>query len=78
MVSVYPMKGPHLREWGHPDTVRGGLAMRGLITTRHLVTNASVIIREFGLGAYVRCLWTALASRRPVTFLEVVMRCASR
>lgn len=52
--------------------------MRGLITTRHLLTNAPVIIREFGLSAYLTCVKRALLSRRPVTFLEVVMRCASR
>jgi hypothetical protein len=48
--------------------------MQGIITTRHLVTNASTIISEFGLGAYVRCVTAAMLSRRPVTFLEMVMR----
>ena len=51
--------------------------MRGLITTRHLVTNARLIIQEFGLAAYVRCLSHALLSRRPVTFLECMVRCGS-
>ena len=49
--------------------------MRGLITTRHLVTNAPTIIQEFGFAAYMRCVAIALLSRRPVTFLECVMRC---
>ncbi len=48
--------------------------MQGLITTRHLVTNAPVIMKEFGVGAYVRCLAAATLGRRKVTFLEVVMR----
>jgi hypothetical protein len=48
--------------------------MRGLITSRHLVTNAPTIIQEFGMSAYLRCLAACLFSRRDVTFLEVVMR----
>lgn len=48
--------------------------MRGLITTRHLVLNASTIVQEFGLLAYLRCLGMALFSRRPVTFLECIVR----
>lgn len=48
--------------------------MRGLITTRSLVTHAPTIIQEFGVGAYVRCLAACLLSRREVTFLECVMR----
>ena len=50
--------------------------MRGIITTRHLVTNAPTIIHEFGVVAYVRCVAITLLSRRPVTFLECVMRCS--
>jgi len=52
--------------------------MRGLITTRNLWSNAPIIIREFGLPAWVQCVLRALLTRRPVTFLEVVVRCASR
>ena len=48
--------------------------MRGLITTKHLMTNAATIIHEFGVGAYLRCLAAAVLSRREVTFLECVMR----
>lgn len=48
--------------------------MRGLITTRHLVLNASTIVQEFGLFAYLRCLAMALFSRKPVTFLECIVR----
>jgi hypothetical protein len=50
--------------------------MRGIITTRHLVTNAPTIITEFGMAAYLRCLARTLLSRRPVTFLECVVKCA--
>ena len=48
--------------------------MRGIITSRHIVTNAPTIIQEFGMGAYLRCLAACMFSRRNVTFLEVVMR----
>jgi len=48
--------------------------MRGLITTRNLVVNAPTIIHEFGMSAYMRCLAAALLTRKPVTFLECVMR----
>ncbi len=48
--------------------------MRGIITTRHLVTNAPTIIHEFGMVAYMRCVAAAVLSKREVTFLEVVMR----
>jgi len=48
--------------------------MRGIITTRHLVTNAPVIIQEFGVITYLRCVAAAMLSRREVTFLEMVMR----
>ncbi|MBI3178985.1 MAG: hypothetical protein HYZ27_04950 [Deltaproteobacteria bacterium] len=48
--------------------------MHGIITTRHLVTNAPTIIHEFGMVAYMRCLFAAVLSRREVTFLECVMR----
>ena len=53
-----------------PDT-RG---MQGLITTRHLLTNAPTIIHEFGLGAYLRCVAAVVTSRHEVTFLECVIR----
>ena len=48
--------------------------MHGIITTRHLVTNASVIIHEFGMTTYLRCVAAAVLSRQKVTFLEMVMR----
>ena len=47
--------------------------MVGLITTRHLLTEARTLVAEFGVSVYLRCLRAALLERRPVTFLEVVM-----
>jgi hypothetical protein len=48
--------------------------MRGIITTKDLVTCAPTIISEFGMAAYLRCWARALTSRREVTFLECVCR----
>ena len=48
--------------------------MEGIITNRHLATNAPTIIREFGVQAYFRCVAACLFSRRQITFLETVMR----
>jgi hypothetical protein len=47
--------------------------MQGTITTKHLVTNASTIIHEFGWTAYLRCVGRTLTQRGPVTFLECVL-----
>jgi allophanate hydrolase subunit 2 len=33
-----------------------GVAMDGLITTRHLLSHSTVIVGEFGLRCYLRCL----------------------
>ena len=54
----------------------GGIIMRGLITTRHLVTNAPTIIHEFGILAYFRCV-KAVITQRQVTFLDCVTRYGS-
>ncbi|MEZ4272151.1 MAG: hypothetical protein R3C68_12195 [Myxococcota bacterium] len=51
--------------------------MRGTITTKHLVTNAPTIIHEFGVRAYLRCLSKVVTSRRPITFLECMVRCGN-
>ena len=45
--------------------------MHGLIRTRHLVTQAPTIVREFGGRVYLRCLWN-LVCRRRCTFLEAI------
>jgi hypothetical protein len=44
----------------------------GYITTRHLVTNAATIVREFGMRCFLRCVWRTITARRAVTFLECV------
>ena len=51
---------------------RLGVAMDGLITTRHLLSHSTLIVGEFGLRCYLRCLQRALFSSRRVTFLECV------
>lgn len=45
--------------------------MRGVITRKEVLANSVLIIRLWGLRAYVRCLRAALSSG-PTTFLEVV------
>jgi len=44
--------------------------MQGYITGRHVVRYAFTIIRDFGLGCWLRCL-AALLSAHPTTFLAV-------
>jgi len=44
--------------------------MQGFITGRHVVRYSALIIREFGLGCWLRCL-AALLSTHPTTFLAV-------
>jgi hypothetical protein len=47
--------------------------MRGVITSRDVLSNIVLIWRGFGAGCAVRCLW-AIASGRGKTFLEVAVR----
>jgi hypothetical protein len=47
--------------------------MRGVITTRHVLTHAAVIVREFGPAAFLRCC-LAIVRRRKATFLDCVFR----
>ena len=44
--------------------------MAGVVHTRHLLTHSTVIVREFGVRCFARCLWRTFVCRRPVTFLE--------
>jgi len=46
--------------------------MRGLITTRHLVTHAPLIVRLFGVRAYFKCVACVLRKRGRATFLDAV------
>ena len=48
--------------------------MRGTVTTRHLITNAGTIIRQFGVLTYMRCIFAVTFSRRDVTFLDCACR----
>jgi hypothetical protein len=45
--------------------------MKGLITSKDVVTHALTIIRLWGIPMYLRCL-RAVAARRPTTFLSIV------
>lgn len=55
-----------------------GERMRGLITTKHLLLNASTIVQEFGLLAYLKCIYSVLCGPRRVTFLECIVRLRRR
>ena len=46
--------------------------MKGLVTTRHLLTHARLIVRLFGARAYCRCLLAALRHPGKATFLQSV------
>lgn len=48
-----------------------GTVMKGLITSRDVVTHGFTIVRLWGFATYLRCLRAAL-SRRPTTFLAIV------
>jgi len=45
--------------------------MQGAISTRHLLSCAHIIVKEYGLKAYLRCWWM-VARKRNTTFLECV------
>jgi hypothetical protein len=45
--------------------------MRGAITGRDVIFNSVAIVRLWGMGTYLSCLWAALV-RRPSTFLGVL------
>ncbi len=46
--------------------------MLGVIRTRHLWMHAPLIIHEFGLRCFARCVWRNATQHRVVTFLECV------
>jgi hypothetical protein len=46
--------------------------MVGIIRGRHLVLHAPLIIRQFGLGAYLRCLMKVVRHPRRATFLSSI------
>jgi hypothetical protein len=43
--------------------------MQGSITTRHVLSHAMTIVREFGPRCYLRCIRAVLFGRR-TTFLD--------
>lgn len=45
--------------------------MRGVITARHVLTHPAVIVRHFGLTAFLRCC-LVIMQRRQATFLECI------
>jgi hypothetical protein len=47
------------------------MALRGVITTRHVLRHAALVVREFGPAAFLRCCLVVL-QRRKATFLECV------
>lgn len=49
-----------------------GHRMRGVITTRHLVTHAPLIMRLFGVRAYFKCVACVLKKGGRATFLDAV------
>jgi hypothetical protein len=47
------------------------MSIRGVITMKHVLRHARVIVREFGLDVFVRCCLGSVR-RRKTTFLECV------
>ncbi len=45
--------------------------MKGVITGRDVLVHSFTILRLWGPGCYLRCLY-AMVTRRSVTFLEVI------
>ena len=45
--------------------------MRGAITGKDVIVNSVAIVRLWGFGTYLQCLWAAV-NRRPSTFLGVL------
>ena len=54
------------------------LVMVGFVTTRHLITHSHMIVHEFGLRCYFRCVWRTLTAHRSVTFLECIDSSSAR
>ncbi len=47
------------------------MAIAGVITTKDVLRNTAIIVREFGTAAYLRCCLAILARQR-TTFLDCV------
>src|SRR5215470_8132864 len=48
------------------------MAIAGVITTKDVLRNTAIIVREFGPGAYLRCC-LAILGRHRTTFLACVL-----
>jgi hypothetical protein len=46
--------------------------MDGVVKTRDLVVHSPLIVREFGLRCFARCIWRTVVLHRIVTFLECI------
>lgn len=47
--------------------------MTGVVKTRHLLTHCGIIVREFGLKAYLACVWRVVRHPgRKSTFLGTI------
>ena len=49
--------------------------IQGLITTRHVFRHSLLIISEFGLPTFLRCV-RAVVGGQPTTFLALVASCS--
>ncbi len=47
--------------------------MQGFITGKHVIRYGGTIIRNFGLGCWLRCLGVVLFAHEPTTFLAVAV-----
>ena len=56
---------------GRPPGMRRSV-MVGFITTFSLLAHPSLIVREFGMQCFARCVWRSLILGRNVTFLECI------
>jgi hypothetical protein len=46
--------------------------MTGFITKKHLICHAHIIILNFGITVYFKCVSKCLLSDKPVTFLDCI------
>ena len=46
----------------------------GVITTRHLLVHGLLIVKEFGVRCFARCVWRSVVSHDVVTFLECMSK----
>jgi hypothetical protein len=45
--------------------------IQGVVTTSDVLLHASLIVRSFGVHAFMQCVW-AVVRRRRTTFLELM------